>query len=245
MVRIAILVAAAGVAGCGPGTPAELPVVKVTADEVAREYAADPAACRKKYEAHRVEVTGPVESVRNDDTTESAVHVRLRPAGPGEPLDVAFHLSQEPKLLPLVPGRTATVRGVFAANGFRLNAGELVDPGPSAPVTVPGLVAEAKDPAAFRTKYADGGVKVTGKLTEIRRVSSPGTAVLEIELTIGDDAVLDKVVVAKVRASDRTDQRYRLVGLKRGDTVSVVGKVVAVDAAGPTLLTLEHAHVIP
>jgi hypothetical protein len=249
MVRWVWLAAACAIAGCGTGTPTERPIVLVSMDELARECAADPAACRRKYEADRVEVTGPVDSVRNDDTAESAVHVRFRPAagGAGEPLDVTFHLSQEPKVLSIVPGQTATVRGVLAADGFRLKAGELIDPGPAPVTTVPGLVAEAKDPAAFHKKYAVGGVKVTGKLVGIRRVSARGDNVLELELTVGDDdpAALDKFVVGKVRASERTDQKYRLVSLKRGNTITIVGKVAAADAAGKDLLTLEHAHVIP
>jgi hypothetical protein len=249
MVRYAVIGWACAIAGCGPGTPAERPIVLVSMDELAREYAADPAACRQKYETNRIEVTGPVDAVRTDDTTESAVHVRFKPAtgGAGEPLDVTFHLSQEPKLLPIIPGQTATVRGVLAADKFRLKSAELVDPGPAPVTTIPGLVAEAKNPAAFHKKYADGGIKVTGKLMEIRRVSEQGANVLELELTVGDNdpAALEKYVVAKVRASERTDQKYRLVSLKRGNTITIVGKVAAVDAAGTNLLTLEHAHVIP
>jgi len=247
MVRgVVLFLAAAAAGGCGPGTPAERPVVKVSADELAREYAADPAACRHTYDHTRVEVTGRIESVRNDDATDSAVHVRLKPAA-GEPLDVAFHLSQEPKLLPIVPGQTATVRGVFAADGFRLGSGELVDPGPSPGTTIPTLVADAKDPAAFRAKYADAGVRLTGKLTDIKRVSATGANVLELELKIGDadDPNLEKFVVCRVRASDRTDQKYRLVSLIRGSPITIVGKVAAVEPAGETVLTLEHAHVIP
>ena len=249
MVRRVWLAAACAIAGCGPGTPAERPIVLVSMDELAREYAADPAACRQKYETNRIEVSGPVDTVRTDDTTESAVHVRIKPAagGAGEPLDVTFHLSQEPKLLSIVPGQTATVRGVLAADKFRLKSGELVDPGPAPVTTIPGLMAEAKDPAAFHKKYADGGVKVTGKLMDIRRVSLQGANVLELELTLGDDdpAALDKFVVGRVRASERTDQKYRLVSLKRGNTITLVGKVAVVDAAGKNLLALEHAHVIP
>jgi hypothetical protein len=245
MVRGALLVVVAVVGGCGPGTPPELPVVKVSADELAKEYAADPSACRQKYDHTRVEVTGLVESVRNDDAADSVVHVRLKPAT-GEPLDVAFHLSQEPKLLPIVPGQTATVRGVFAPEGFRLGSGELIDPGPSPTASIAALVEEAKkDPVAFRAKYA--GVRLTGKLTDIKRLSPPGANVLELELTIGDtvDDKLDRAVTCKVQASDRTDQKYRLVSLIRRSPITVVGKVVAVNPTGETVITLEHAHVIP
>jgi hypothetical protein len=88
---------------------------------------------------------------------------------------------------------------------------------------------------------------------DIKRLSPPGASVLELELWIGDDDALDKFVTCKVRASDRTDQKYRLVSLKRGDSITIVGKVVAVDPEDKTavdpavkiVLTLEHAHVIP
>jgi hypothetical protein len=249
MVRYIVLAAAVAAAGCGStGSDTSRPVVTATVEALTSEYGSDPAAFHTKYGSCRVEITGTVESVRSDDVKDAVIHVRLTSqAGPDtkNPVDVSFHLSQEPKLLPLVPGSTVTVRGNADSEGLTFVSGELVKADPVATTDVSTIAVDAKDPAGFRRKYTDGGLRVIGKVLEVRRKPLTIPRLTEVEIWLYDGTDQEKPIVCRIRTSERTDQRYRVVSLRRGETISVIGRVATVDPAGKEILTLEPCHIVP
>ncbi|HEY2784165.1 MAG TPA: hypothetical protein VGJ05_04245 [Fimbriiglobus sp.] len=246
MVRCVPVVCLAVILGCGDsGSSTPLPIVKATVDNLSQEYAADPGAFRKKYDNVRVEFTGTVDYVRNDDATESVIRVLFKPteSKSSDPVEVAFHLSQELKILALVPGQIATVRGVLGLTGLQFEHGELVDPGPSPETSISTLIDDAKMPEDFKKKYVGAGMKLTGKVVEVRR-KLPVPSAVEYEVFVGAGSELLKVVVCKIRTSEKTEQRYKLISLRRGEKVTVVGRVAAVNPEQKEFLTLEHAHIL-
>lgn len=233
-------------AGCGSGgSSTPLTVVSATFDELVRDYAADPDAVRKKYENVRVELTGEVDYTRTDDMFSEGVLLRFRPppgAAKGEPVEVLFHLSQEQKVLSLIPGKPVKVRGVLGLNGLQFTRGEVVEAAPATGIRFDDLLAETNDSDAFRKKYSNAGIKLTGRITNVHR--NMAAIVSEVELKIGMDGDKERYVLCRIRATERSDQKYKLAGLARSGVVTVVGKVAAVDPSAPEIMTLEYAHVL-
>jgi hypothetical protein len=246
MYRFVLLSAVVVFVGCGSdGSSANRPIVTLTATEAAREYAADPDAFRSKYAANRLEITGTVDHVSCEDPNEAVVHLKFDvPAGS---LAVAFHLSQEGKVLPMVPGQTVKVRGNPSASGAELVDGEVVDAHPPDGMPVATMLAAAKDPDTFKKKYIGMGVKLSGRVGDQPRRKPSATGVMEFVIVLGDEADPEKYVTCRVKTSERADQRYKLISLKRSDKITVVGRITAVDTDknAKEIVTLDHAFIVP
>ena len=55
-----------------------------------------------------------------------------------------------------------------------------------------------------------------------------------------------RLVTCKVRTTERADQRYKVISLKRNDKVTIVGRVTSTDpAAKEEFAAVDHGFVVP
>jgi hypothetical protein len=94
--------------------PAEPPPQAVTAAQLGREYADDPAAADEKYRGHILEVTGVIEEVSRDRTDTWRVLLRREEGVGGLPIECSFDGADEDdaaELAQLRKGQPVSLRG--------------------------------------------------------------------------------------------------------------------------------------
>jgi hypothetical protein len=193
----------------------------LTAEELAKELAADRPGTLKKYAGKVIEVTGPTGqiyhadggvsvSVTWNDPVKNFLHVgRIHVQGQG--MDAAHALSW---------GQTVKIRGPFGGQSMWIIPGQFVEAGPD-PAIVTTSVALMNDIAADRkaatVKYHLKPVRVEGKVAAIGKFGPFSYWKIELEGIDEGKAKPIRLIVAASMSKQQAD------ALKVGQTIIVRG----------------------
>jgi hypothetical protein len=201
--------------------------VAVTAEELAKEWAASRSATRQKYKGKRIEVRGVVFEATSDNVSEQPQVLlyshRDREKGVTNPIDCLFPSREEKRIHSLAQGQTVTIRGTLSdvGHGVPLVDCELVGAGasPAINLTARQLVSDfITDTEEAGKKYNQKPVVVEGVVAEVS-VREDGYRILLQGLPKKETKV---VVNCACRYNKK--MRKQLSALARGQAVTVRGR---------------------
>ncbi len=208
----------------------DLPVVAVTDGELSKEWKADRGTVEKKYAGKRVEVSGTVWMVSNNNATGFPMVMLEGDMNPKEPTSIysqgiqcTFPEADANKIAELGKGQKMKVRAVLGKQYgacIGLPDCELVETGPSTVIkaTVDQLVADYKaDREEARKKYDEKSIRVEAPVGDLKWEDDK-----RVTFTLEGKAGAKLDVLCECDINEKL--RPALKAVKKGDTVKIQGQ---------------------